>query len=68
MEMNGADSERTMTRLPATMMNSTQTIDGERTMAMYPRLTATVMNGRRGGQCTEKIWKHERLKTDHEVL
>jgi hypothetical protein len=68
MEMNGADSERTMTCLPATMMNSTQTIDGERTMAMYPRLTATVMNGRRGGQCTEKFWKHERLKTDHEVL
>jgi hypothetical protein len=43
MEMNGADSERTMTCLTATMMNSTQTIDGERMMAMDPRLTATMV-------------------------
>ena len=44
MEMNGADSERTMTFLTATMMNSTQTIDGdERTMAMDPRLKENMM-------------------------
>ena len=44
MEMNGADSERTMTCLTATMMNSTQTIDGdERTMAMDPRLKENMM-------------------------
>jgi len=43
MEMNGADSERTMTRLTATMMNSTQTIDGECTMAMDPRLKENMM-------------------------
>ena len=43
MEMNGADSKRTMTRLAATMTNSTQTIDGERTMAMDPRLKENMM-------------------------
>ena len=44
MEMNGADSERTMTCLTATMMNSTPTIDGdERTMAMDPRLKENMM-------------------------
>ena len=44
MEMNGADSKRTMTRLMATMMNSTPTIDGdERTMAMDPRLKENMM-------------------------
>jgi hypothetical protein len=44
MEMNGADSERTMTCLTATMMNSTQTIDGdERTMAMDPCLKENMM-------------------------
>jgi hypothetical protein len=44
MEMNGADSKRTMTRLTATMMNSTQTIGGdERPMAMDPRLKENMM-------------------------
>ena len=44
MEIYGADSERTMTPLTATMMNSTPTIDGDdRTMAIDPRLKENMM-------------------------